>query len=103
MREDLKANLTRRETWMRGLFILLLGGLGFLGQLILLAAVVFQFVSTAITAERNHQVLTFTRALATWLHQVMYYISFNRDERPWPFDAWPQPSTPAVDHEDSRQ
>jgi hypothetical protein len=100
MREDLKANLTRRETWLRGLFILLLGLLGFLGQLILVAAVVFQFVSTVITAERNHQLLAFTRALASWLHQVMDYISFNRDQRPWPFDTWPAPYAPALDRED---
>lgn len=95
MRDELKANLTRRETWMRGLFILLLGALGFMGQLILVVAVVFQFVSTLVTAQRNQQLLAFTRALAAWLHEVMCYISFNRDQRPWPFEAWPSPP-PAI-------
>lgn len=102
MREDLKANLKRTETWLRGLFILLVGAFGFIGQLILVVAVLFQFVSTLITAQRNQQLLAFSRALAVWLHQVMDYISFNRDDRPWPFDAWPTPDTPVLERDASR-
>lgn len=99
MRETLKANLKRTDTWLRGLFILLLGLLGFLGQLVLVAAVVFQFVNTLVTAQRNQQLLVFTRSLATWLHEVMDYISFNRDDRPWPFDAWPTPDRPVLERD----
>jgi len=100
MDDKLKANLTRRETWLRGLFILVLGFLGFVGQLVLVLAVVFQFITMLVTAQPNRQLLAFSRALAEWLHQVMDYISFNRGERPWPFASWPAATSPTIDRED---
>lgn len=99
MREELKANLTRPQTWLRGLFILLFAVLFGIGASLLLAVVIFQFVSTLFTGERNPRLLAFARALSVWLYQTMLYAGFNRDERPWPFDAWPTVEAPILYHE----
>lgn len=89
MDSTLKAHLTRRQTWLRGVFIVLFSVIYSTAGMVLTAIVVFQFVSTLVSGTRNTQLLAFARQLSAYLYQIMLYITFNRDERPWPFDAWP--------------
>ncbi|HKJ96097.1 MAG TPA: DUF4389 domain-containing protein [Gammaproteobacteria bacterium] len=97
MDEQLKANLTRKETWIRGLFIVLFAIAFNLAEMLMVAVVVFQFAMTLVTGTRNPRVLQFARQLSTWLYQILLFVTFNRDERPWPFDAWPEPEIPRLD------
>jgi hypothetical protein len=85
----LKAHLTRRQTWLRGLFIVLFSVIYSIAGMVLTAIVVFQFVSMLVSGTRNPMLLAFGRQLSTYLYQLLLYVTFNRDERPWPFDAWP--------------
>lgn len=89
MDPTLKAHLTRRQTWLRGLFILLFSVIYSAAGMVLTAIVLFQFVSTLISGACNPRLLAFGRQLSTYLYQVLLYVTFNRDDRPWPFDAWP--------------
>ena len=99
MDSTLKAHLTRRDTWLRGLFIVLFSIIYSTAGMVLTAIVVFQFVSTLVSGTRNPQLLAFARQLSTYLYQIMLYITFNRDERPWPFDAWPSAELTALSAE----
>lgn len=86
----LKAHLTRRETWLRGLFIVLFSIIYSAAGMVLTAVVIFQFVSMLVSGTRNSRLLVFGQQLSTYLYQVLLYVTFNRDQRPWPFDdAWP--------------
>lgn len=96
MDERLKANLTRSETWLRGLFIVLFAIAFNLAEMLMVAVVVFQFAMTLLTGTRNPRVLQFARQLSTWLYQILLFVTFNRDERPWPFDAWPEAEAPRL-------
>lgn len=85
----LKAHLTRRQTWLRGLFIVLFSVIYSMAGMVLTAIVVFQFASLLVSGTRNPMLLAFGQQLSTYIYQVLLYVTFNRDERPWPFDAWP--------------
>ncbi|MDN5869497.1 MAG: DUF4389 domain-containing protein [Nitrococcus sp.] len=89
MDATLKAHLTRRETWLRGLFIVLFSFIYSIAGMVLTAIVVFQFASTLISGTRNPMLLAFGQQLSIYLYEILLYVTFNRDARPWPFDAWP--------------
>lgn len=89
MDPTLKEHLTRRQTWLRGLFIVLFSIIYSIAGMVLTAIVVFQFVSMLVSGTRNPMLLAFGQQLSIYLYQVLLYVTFNRDERPWPFDAWP--------------
>lgn len=89
MDDSLKRHLTRRETWLRGLFIVLFAVIYGIAEVVLWAVVLFQFLATLFTGERNARLLRFGAELSAFLYQVLLFVTFNRDHRPWPFDAWP--------------
>lgn len=94
MDPTLKAHLTRRQTWLRGLFIVLFSVIYSTAGMVLTWVVLFQFASLLISGSTNSRLLAFARQLSAYLYQILLYVSFNRDEQPWPFDAWPN-SEPA--------
>lgn len=89
MEDDLKENITAKETWFRGLFILLFGFLLAVGRVVLWAVVVVQFLFTLISGRANEKLLKFSAGLCRFLYQCFLYVTFNADEKPFPFEEWP--------------
>lgn len=96
MDDDLKANLTRGETWRRALLIVLFAIFYGIAEFVMIAVVVFQFLHLLVTGERNARVLRFGDELATWFYQVLRFATFNSDQAPWPLTDWPTRATPAL-------
>jgi len=90
MDEELKANLSRRETWLRLLFMLLFTAIYSLAEVVLGAVVVFQFASTLITGRRNQRLLALGQSLSAFVYEILRYLTYNTDDRPYPFGPWPQ-------------
>ena len=88
--KTLKENVTTGSTWMRGLYMLLFALIYSLTELVLAAVAVFQFVSVLLTGGTNDNLLAFGRALSVYMYQIARYVTFNQDERPFPFSAWPK-------------
>ena len=49
----------------------------------------FQFVSIILTGNVNEQLLKFGQNLSTCLYQITIFLTFNSEQRPFPFNAWP--------------
>jgi len=59
-------------------------------RLVVSAVVVLQFFWVLLTGETNKRLENLGQALATYTYQIICYLTFNTDERPFPFDAdWP--------------
>jgi hypothetical protein len=87
---QLERNLKRRTTWIRLLFMAVLVAIYMLTRIVFLAVVVFQFLWVLITAETNKQLTGLGQSLATYTYQIMRYLSFNTEDKPFPFNAeWP--------------
>lgn len=85
---DIRSNLRRRDTWVRGLFILLFAAIYSVAEIVLAALVVFQFGHLLLSARRNANALRFGASLSRYLYEVLRYVTFNLDDRPWPFSPW---------------
>lgn len=90
MDERLKQHLTARATWLRGFYIVLFTIIYTIAEIVLVAVVVFQFLSTLVTGGTNQRLLALGQSLSTFVYQILCYVTFNSDTRPYPFDAWPK-------------
>jgi len=77
------------ETGLRFLFIVLFGFIFYLAIILILVLIVFQLGHQFIIGGPNLKLKNFGRDLATFMHRVLDYMTFNADRRPFPFDDWP--------------
>ncbi len=86
----LKNNLKSRSPWLRLFFMLVMVLLYSVSRLVVSAVVVLQFFWVLFTGETNKPLENLGQALATYTYQIIRYLTFNTEERPFPFDAdWP--------------
>ena len=86
---SLKENLTASSTWLRLLFMLLFLALWGISRLVVLAVVILQFLWMLIRDETNARLTAFGQSLATYSYQIVLYLTFVSEERPFPFSDWP--------------
>ncbi len=94
MSEILKENITRAEVWMRLLYMLLFGMIYGVAKFLVVAVVVLQFGFVLLSARTNANLLRFGAELSHFVYQILLYLSFNTELRPFPFSDWP--STPTL-------
>ena len=90
MNPELKQRLTASDTWMRGLYIVMFTVIFSITEVLLAAVVVFQFLATVFTGETNARLRAFGLSLAAFIYQIVTFMTFNSDERPFPFGPWPE-------------
>jgi len=88
--KPLEENLKSRATWTRLLFMaisyFLLSIAGFVGSFVF----VLGFLWVLFTGEVNPQVRQVGQSLAAYVYEIIRYLSFNTDDRPFPLgNDWP--------------
>lgn len=95
MTDNLKKNLSRGETWIRLLYVLLFIAIYSVGEVVLAAVVTLQFGFVLLTGERNENLLRFGGSVSRFIYEVLLYFTFRSDDKPFPFGAWPAAGEPA--------
>ncbi|MEN8213105.1 MAG: DUF4389 domain-containing protein [Pseudomonadota bacterium] len=85
----MKQNLVNSGTWLRGLFMLLFLLIAGVARFIIAVVALFQFFSLLFTGKTNAQLLTLGQNLSTYIYQITLFLTFNSEQRPFPFDGWP--------------
>jgi hypothetical protein len=93
-REILQQNLKRGEIWLRLLFLILFAVIYGIAEIVLGAVVLLQFGFVLITAERNPRLLRFGAELSRFMYQIFLFVTFNTDQKPFPFAEWPKETPP---------
>jgi Domain of unknown function (DUF4389) len=86
---DIKENAKNVDVWTRGLFILIYGVIFYFLFFLIWLVVIFQFLMKLFTTELNDQLLDFSDSLTKYVSQILLYITFKSEERPFPFSPWP--------------
>lgn len=89
MNEEIKQRLQKKEIWQRGLYILLFTVIYGFSKLLIMGIMLFQYVTWIVTGKTNGLLLGFSQGLSTYIYQITIFLSFNSDQRPFPFSAWP--------------
>ena len=93
MNEEIKQRLQKKEIWQRGLYILLFTVIYGFSKLVIMGIMLFQYVTWIVTGKTNGLLLGFSQGLSTYIYQITIFLSFNSDQRPFPFSAWPNVSS----------
>ncbi len=89
MSGNIKENVTRRSIWLRLVFMIVLSVAFNVAELITFAVVAFQFLSSLFTGQSNDRLTRFGRNLARYLQQIIVFMTFATEEKPFPFTPWP--------------
>jgi hypothetical protein len=92
---DFERNVRARSTWLRLVFMIVLAVCHELARLVAGVVVLLQFLHVLFTGRPNERLKDLGLSLAQYFCQVIEYLTFNTEVRPFPFDAeWPAPRRP---------
>ena len=86
---DIKDNAKNTDTWLRGLFIVVFAVIFYFLIGLIWLLVIFQFVTKVITGELNGNLEQFSTKLTSYALQILHYITYQSEERPFPFSPFP--------------
>ena len=97
---SLEQNVKSKATWMRFFFIVVFAFLYAISRVVLFAVVVLQFFWLLFNGVINEALRALGQSLATYTYQIVRFLTFNTNVRPFPFDTpWP----PSAAIEDSAE
>ena len=89
-RGEMEKHLTSQSTWLRLVFMFIFCLLYGVSRVVLGAVVIVQFFFVLFTGETKSELQSFGHSLAIYSYQVVEYLTFNREKKPFPLDgAWP--------------
>lgn len=88
---SLTENIKSKSIWLRLFFMLVMAFLYSVSRVVVAVIAALQFFWVLFTQEKNPKLLGLGYALATYASQVSLYLTFNAEQRPFPFDMdWPE-------------
>jgi hypothetical protein len=82
-------NLSKRNIWIRALFMLLMGFAFQVCGTVLCFVTVIQFVLTLLSDAPNIRLVSFGRSMGNYLRLIVNFLTFATEEVPFPFSEWP--------------
>ena len=87
---SIEKNVKQRSTWLRLVFMIILAFIYGLSRLVIGAVVVIQFFYVLLTGEAKEQLKSFGHSLAIYSYEIVDFLTFNTEVKPFPFDGdWP--------------
>lgn len=84
-------NLKSSIFWKRFLFMMLFVVAYTLAEFAVWAVVVFLIFYNLLTGASNERAVIFGRQVSAYIYHLLLYLTYNTEERPFPFSDWPKP------------
>ena len=82
-------SLTNVNTWIRLAYMVLFALLVMAARLLVSIVVIVQFAVVLIFGRDNENLRNLGQGLGKWVYQAIMFLTFNSDDKPFPFDEWP--------------
>ncbi len=92
MAENPVTPASKRNIWIRGLYMLLMAFLWQLSEAVLCVVAVVQFILALVSNAPNDRLSSFGRSLSRYVQQIAAFETFASEEIPFPFSDWPSGS-----------
>jgi len=86
---DKKLPLANCNTWIRLAYMLLFTVLLMAARLVITLVVVVQFLLVLLIGSDNENLRNLGQGLAKWVSGTVMFLTFNSEEKPFPFNEWP--------------
>ena len=87
--EEVETNERAKPGLSRALYTILYLIIGRFISMVLFVIAITQYIYSWLTGEPNEKILHFTEDLAQYTKQLVSYVGFNTEEKPWPVGDWP--------------
>jgi len=88
MSDDIKHNITEQSTWVRAFYMLIFFVIYSVAEVVLGAVIIFQFLTRLLTADINNKLLKFGAELSKFIYDILLFLTYNTDFKPFPFSDW---------------
>lgn len=88
-------HLIARLTWGRLVTMLVLATFYGIAETLLLLTVAFQMASVFSSGSPNPHVRFLGAQLSRYIYQLFLYLTYNSEQRPFPFSPWPREPVPS--------
>ena len=90
MNDEAKKPWADVRNWKRIAFMILFGAISKITEILLVTIAIIQIGFTLITGLRNKRLLRFGGQLSAYVYQIYQYMTYNIEEKPYPFSDWPE-------------
>ncbi len=84
-----KMSLTNIDTWIRLAYMVLFTLLLMAARVIVSIVVLVQFIFVLVFGKDNENLRNLGQGLGKWVYQTIMFLTFNSNDKPFPFDEWP--------------
>lgn len=88
--ESLKTNITSGEHWLRLVYMLLFAVLLYVAGFVMGVIIVLQFLFALLSGSANRNLRQFGESLALYIYRVLQFLTYSREDKPFPFSDWPE-------------
>lgn len=82
-------SLTNVNTWIRLAYMVLFALLVMAARLLVSIVVILQFALVLVFGRDNENLRNLGQGLGKWVYQAIMFLTFNSNDKPFPFDEWP--------------
>ncbi|MZR31400.1 DUF4389 domain-containing protein [Sneathiella litorea] len=101
MTDDVKKHVKSKATWTRLIYLILYAIIFRVASIVLFAITIIQFLKALLTGSPFDRIQSFGGALAEYNKQLVAYLSYQSDEKPFPVGPWPPETPPATGNDTS--
>lgn len=83
-------NIKSESFWLRSLFMVLFFIVYRIMDILVLLVALSQWIYVLLTGDANTSLSRFAGGLAAYVAQIIQYLSYKTEEKPFPFSDWPQ-------------
>lgn len=88
-KKKIQGNMKKQSTWLRGFYMLIFIIAYGIAETIIFTIVAFQFLASLIIGKPNERLTGFGKQLSKYIYHLMLYLTYNEEEKPFPFGEWP--------------
>jgi len=87
-RDQVKQNLQNTNQWIRILYMVLFWIVLYFSMVVTGVLIFIQVLFALITGEDNKNLRNFSADLTKYINQILLFLTYNEDRKPFPFAAW---------------
>tara|TARA_B100000780_G_scaffold278870_1_gene254121 strand:- start:170 stop:592 length:423 start_codon:yes stop_codon:yes gene_type:complete len=92
---DIKSNLKNVNQWTRILYMILFAVIFNVASFVIGVVVLAQALFAIVTGGQNDNVQKLGTGLAYYISEILSYLTYTAEEKPFPFKSWPDVDLPA--------
>ncbi len=87
---DLMSKLLSADHWLRFVFMFLFAVIASVASYVIMILIIIQFLFALFTGNSEERLQAFGSSLSQYIFQILNFLTYNSDDKPFPFSDWPQ-------------